>query len=55
MPSESPTVWKFELEKMLQACTNDYRGTLWFLDDNVLFLAAVMIAAAAISWFLLYL
>lgn len=55
MPSESPTVWKFELEKTLQACTNDYRGTLWFLDDNVLFLAAVMIAAAAISWFLLLL
>ncbi|OXG42832.1 hypothetical protein C359_02159 [Cryptococcus neoformans Bt120] len=25
MPSKSPTVWKFELEKTLQACTHDYR------------------------------
>lgn len=52
MPSNSPTVWKFELEKTLQACTHDYRGMLLFLDDNVLFLAAVVKAAAAVRCFL---
>lgn len=55
MPSKSPTVWKFELEKTLQACTHDYRGMLSFLDGNALFLAAVMKAASVVSCFLLYL